>query len=340
MPTFVRRAATLVAALAAAWLVIGTALVLTPAPRFGAAAPRLPFTARPAGCRPTAELRCFRTREGGTLAVRITPSGGPGVIVMLHGVHASGAQLADAAKRLREATGATVLCPDLRGHGRSSGLPGDVDHIGQYEEDVADLVAALRREHPQVPLLLAGHSMGGGIALRYAARADVPPVDGYLLFAPHLGATSPTSRTPRAAAGADEAPVRLHLPRTIGLVMLNAAGIRGLNGLGTLFFNQPDGTPLRAYTYRAMAGMAPEDHRRALGADRRPLLVIVGARDEAFTAAAYPAVVALHPGGRTVIVPDATHDGLLSSPETYRAVRAWSASPLARAGSRSELQTE
>ena len=49
---------------------------------------------------------------------------------------------------------------------------------------MADIVSALHRESPTSRIILAGHSMGGGIAMRYAerhaARRDVPDVDGYL----------------------------------------------------------------------------------------------------------------------------------------------------------------
>ncbi len=67
---------------------------------------------------------------------------------------------------------------DLRGRGESGGRSGDVDHIGQYEEDLTDVVAALRSAHPDRGFVLSGHSMGGGIAQRFAQASDSPAVDG------------------------------------------------------------------------------------------------------------------------------------------------------------------
>lgn len=306
------------------WILVGTGLALTPAPRFTAAPLRLPpgVELPPPGCGSEAAVRCLTTRDGTVLTVLQTGAGRD-AIILLHGVMGDARRLDSAAALLHAATGATVVRPDLRGHGLSGGPRGDVDRIGRYEQDVAELVVAVRREHPDGRVVLAGHSMGGGIAMRYADRSSLPPVDGYLLLAPHLGATSPTSRPRRAPAGGPEAPMKLHVKRTIGLVMLNVLGIRALNGLETLYFNVGEEFPIRAYSYRAMAGMAPEDHRRALQADARPMLVVVGAGDEAFDASAYPAVIGLHRNGRTVVVPGVGHDGIVTSAATADAARGW-----------------
>ncbi|MFG1667572.1 alpha/beta hydrolase [Streptomyces sp. Y7] len=64
--------------------------------------------------------------------------------------------------------GAAVFGPDHLGHGRSDG---ERVAIGDFEDVVADLhaVAGLARTaHPDVPLVLLGHSMGGLVAARYA----------------------------------------------------------------------------------------------------------------------------------------------------------------------------
>lgn len=268
-------------------------------------------------------------RDGALLAGRQLASDSGLIVVYLHGVMSSGAEFEDGARMLRESTGAAVIRLDLRGHGLSAGIPGEIDHIGQWEEDVADVVSALRRENPGSRIILAGHSMGGGIAMRYAQRRaerrDVPGVDGYLLFAPHLGQRSPTSRTEPAGGADAHAPqlIKVHVPRTIGLVMLNVLGIRGLNGLDTLYFDIPGDLPIHAYTFRAMASMSPDDYRGALTADAKPLLVLVGQNDEAFHADAYPAVVSLHRNGKTVIISGETHDGVTVSPVAFDAIRDW-----------------
>src|SRR5690349_22073579 len=94
-------------------------------------------------------------------------------VVLVHGVLGTGFLLDRGAGMLREAFGAAsteVLAIDLRGHGASGGAPGDVDYIGQYEDDLGDVVRALRRDRADLHVVLAGHSMGGGIVLRYAEK--------------------------------------------------------------------------------------------------------------------------------------------------------------------------
>lgn len=196
---------------------------------------------------------------------------------------------------------------------------------------MADIVSALHRESPTSRIILAGHSMGGGIAMRYAerhaARRDVPDVDGYLLFAPLLGEKSPTARKEPAGGGNAPQPIKVHVPRVIGLMMLNVVGIRGLNGLDTLFFDLPFPLPIPTYTFRAMASMAPDDYRTSLAAADRPLLVVVGQNDEAFQAGAYPAVAGLHRNGKAIIIAGETHDGVIRSQAAFDAIRGWMPAP-------------
>ncbi len=347
MPRMLRKIAiglaSIVAGLVALYLLAASVLLLLPAPKLTHTS--VARTATGVACRNGAGVRCFPMRDGALLAARQLgplPSEGNGLfVVLLHGVMSSSGELAETAQRLRESTGATVVRLDLRGHGLSTGgsigRPGDIAHIGQWEEDVADVVSALRRESPGARIVLSGHSMGGGIAVRYALRRkehrDVPDVDGYLLFAPHFGDKSLTTRkepahdsriAEAAKTGKTEPQIlKINVPRLLGLVMLNIVGITQLNGLDTLYFDLPFALPFRAYSFRALASMSPEDIRPALAADAKPMLVLVGAKDEAFLADQYPAVVALHRNGKTVIIPNETHDGIFRNPAAFAAIHEW-----------------
>lgn len=273
----------------------------------------------------TVEPRRFRMRDGIELASQyFAEPGARTTIVFVHGVLASSFQHNRDAGLLREATGASVVALDLRGHGASGGSPGDVRYIGQYEDDLADVIREIRSRQPRGRIFLAGHSMGGGIALRYAQRPGVPPVDGYLLFAPYLGWSSPTTRKEAdpSASGGEEF-LKIHLSRILGLKLLNTAGITAFNGLRTELFNLPPGVPLRSYSYRAMENGAPEDYREALRAVHAPLMVVVGSRDEAFLADHYVAVVRRYSQGKVVIVPDANHNGVLHDGQALTAVGDW-----------------
>jgi alpha-beta hydrolase superfamily lysophospholipase len=288
----------------------------------------------------TATPREFRVRDGVSLhaqGLATTGAAAPRVVVVLvHGLLGSGYLLNRCSGLLQEALGASsteVWAIDLRGHGASGGAPGDVDYIGQYEDDVLDVAASLHAAHPAARIVLAGHSMGGGIVLRALERLAEhgrdrarTPVDGALLLAPYLGWSSPTvpKEVSPEAAKAGAAFLQVHVPRLLGLKALNLAGITSFNGLRTEFFNLPHAMPLRSYSYRAMENQGPADYRRALADVSVPLLTVVGTRDEAFVAEAFPLAMRHAPRGELVLVPDATHEGIVRDPRTMAAVHVWS----------------
>lgn len=76
----------------------------------------------------------------------------------------------DALNRHLTSNGYSVTVYDHRGHGLSDGLPGHVESFSEYDDD---LERVLKLENERVgsrPVFLIGHSMGGLIALRFAAR--------------------------------------------------------------------------------------------------------------------------------------------------------------------------
>jgi alpha-beta hydrolase superfamily lysophospholipase len=249
-------------------------------------------------------------------------------VIVLHGVLSSSYLMNRTSGMLQDVGSAEVFALDLRGHGRSTGRPGDVDYIDQYVDDLADVVAEVRKRKPGGKIVLAAHSMGGGIALRYALKKNAPAVDGYLLFSPHLGFTSPTVPKDVAPKSNTEEKttepfVKLHLTRTLGCIMLNAIGITHYNDRPTLFFNLPADFPLRQYSFRSTASMAPDDYRAALRAVQQPLFVIVGSKDEAFLADQFRPVVTKYSAGEVILVDGATHDGICYNGEAMAAAGNW-----------------
>lgn len=81
--------------------------------------------------------------------------------------------------------GYAVYAHDHRGHGRSDGPRGVIDRFDDYVADLRLLVQHARTHHPDLPLFLLGHSMGGLIATRYAL-AYQGQVNGLMLSAPAL----------------------------------------------------------------------------------------------------------------------------------------------------------
>jgi alpha-beta hydrolase superfamily lysophospholipase len=66
--------------------------------------------------------------------------------------------------------GAVVVAVDHVGHGRSEGEPVLIQDFEQVVDDLHEVDLRARAEHPGLPVVLLGHSMGGLIAARYAQR--------------------------------------------------------------------------------------------------------------------------------------------------------------------------
>ncbi len=79
---------------------------------------------------------------------------------------------------------------DHRGHGKSEGLEGHVDRFSDYVEDLDLFISLARSQSQSRRLFVIGHSMGGLIALSYAA-AHMERVDGMVISAPLLGVAAP-----------------------------------------------------------------------------------------------------------------------------------------------------
>lgn len=83
------------------------------------------------------------------------------------------------------AAGYTLIVVDLRGHGRSFGTRG---HFPSYECIMGDLTLLLKaacKRHPELPVILYGHSMGGNLVLNYLIR-NHPSVAGAVVTSPWL----------------------------------------------------------------------------------------------------------------------------------------------------------
>jgi alpha-beta hydrolase superfamily lysophospholipase len=99
------------------------------------------------------------------------------------------------------AQGIAVTMFDCRGNGRSEGRRGHVEKFTDYLDDLAEVVAWARRQDPDLPWALSGHSFGGAIALAYAldeSRREKP--QALVLAAPWLKLRMKVSAPARLAA--------------------------------------------------------------------------------------------------------------------------------------------
>ena len=106
------------------------------------------------------------------------------VLILLHGSAWHGMQFHQLARFVSDNGLAHVITPDLRGHGFQPERRGDVDYIGQLEDDLADLISILKKQYPNASFILGGHSSGGGLVIRFAGSRYGSKIDAYVLLAP------------------------------------------------------------------------------------------------------------------------------------------------------------
>jgi acylglycerol lipase len=106
---------------------------------------------------------------------------GRGLVVVVHGLGEHLGRYEQLAAALTSA-GYYVWALDHHGHGHSDGPRGQL-RFDDAVSDLDQLVAMAREQHPELPLFLFGHSLGGGIALRYA-MVHQDELDGLILSSP------------------------------------------------------------------------------------------------------------------------------------------------------------
>ncbi|WP_432663023.1 alpha/beta hydrolase [Wukongibacter baidiensis] len=71
---------------------------------------------------------------------------------------------------------------DNRGHGKSEGERGHINHFKDFAKDVDAFTDLVRKENPNIPIFVLGHSMGGFISVLYGILYK-NKIDGQILSA-------------------------------------------------------------------------------------------------------------------------------------------------------------
>lgn len=255
------------------------------------------------------------TRDGSALSYR-TYGTGDDVILALHGSGGAGNALHPLAEAMA-ANGATVIVPDIRGHG-ATGRRGDVDYTGQVMDDLDDLLAAVA---PGAKVTLAGFSMGGGLALKYAA-ARAETTGEVVLLSPYLAynAAPVTVDNPFAPETKWAVP---SVPRIATLGMLNGVGITALNHLDVVALATRDEDAddvVRAYTYRGLQAVNPVDWQADLAAIAPRTTLMVGTQDELHAAPGFADALAAFPAATLITLPGIDHMGITLDASAIAAV--------------------
>jgi pimeloyl-ACP methyl ester carboxylesterase len=262
-------------------------------------------------------VQTYAARDGTRLGYRVYEGGGAQVVVLIHGSSDDGSGVHVLAKALRDA-GASVYVPGLRGHG-NFGRNGDVDYIGQLEDDLSDFVAVLRPLHPNASFSLIGFSSGGGFVLRVIAGPDEKFFDRFVMISPALPQGAPTIRPDTGGW------VSVAKPRIIILAMLNRLGIGAFNGLPIVgFATSPKAPNLTSfYSFRLAVDFgAPRDYLAGFGRSRKPVALLFGGADELFYPERFaPLLEPVRPDLRITVVPGIGHIGMTVAPAGIAAVR-------------------
>ena len=124
--------------------------------------------------------------DGGRIVVHHWENDDPRYVALIaHGYGEHARRYDHVADRL-VASGAVVYAPDHHGHGRSQGERALVTGVDVLSDDLHRVRELAQREHPGLPVVLIGHSMGGLIATYYAQRRG-EGLSSLVLSAPAIG---------------------------------------------------------------------------------------------------------------------------------------------------------
>ncbi len=258
----------------------------------------------------------YQARDGAKLAYRSYPAvNAKQKVVLIHGSSAGGSSMHVLAEYLQQ-KGMDVYVPDMRGHGQS-GHKGDIEYVGQLEDDLEDFTNQLLKGEKK--LSLVGFSAGGGFVLRFASGSRQDLFDRYITLAPFIRYDAPTAR-PQNSQWA-----KASVPRILAITILGPAGRKWLGHLPVIAFGvNPDTAQYQTstYSYRLWSNFALHyNYSDALKAIKKPLTVIVGEKDELFYPQQFLSVFApTQPHADIQIVPSVGHITLITEPNGMAAI--------------------
>jgi non-heme chloroperoxidase len=256
----------------------------------------------------------FQARDGVALQYYAYPARPDQVAVLVHGSVGPGVSMHALAEALR-AAGVTAYVLDIRGHG-GSGRRGDIDYIGQIDDDLADFVGQLGPAKSSESRTLVGFSAGAGFTIRFAGGPYGLLFDRYVFLSPIL----PGAPTLRANAGGW---TNIALPRLATIATLGRLGIHWFDAYPVISYAASSNTQgTTSYSYRLAinfgAGRQYETYLRNV---RRPAVVLVGSADEQVVADQFvPLLQRLDVNIPVTVVPNMMHVDMIVTPAALQAV--------------------
>ena len=260
----------------------------------------------------------FTARDGTKLVYRGYPGNSADTVVLIHGVTFTSASMHAVARALH-GRGATVYSLSLRGHD-GTGRSGDIDYVGQLDDDLEDFMKGLGPRRPGERRALLGFSAGGGFVLRFAGGARAKMFDRFVLVSPALFYSAAPMQRPKFGGWTSVA-----WPRVMLLLTFSRLSIHAFDGLPVIVNAVPSDSrysKTRTYTYRMSLNFgAGEDYLDALRRAPGSVALLAGAADEVFIADKYaPLLQPVRPDMNIEILPGLGHMDMIVKPEALAAL--------------------
>lgn len=269
-------------------------------------------------------IQTYEARDGRSLCYRHYRAHSNKIVILLHGISEDGQYLHPLADFISKRQLAQVVVPDLRGYGLHPIRRGDVEYVGQHDDDVEDLVRWIRSREPSpLTLIIAGHSGGGGNAVRLAAHRMSNEINAFLLLAPAIHPKAPINHQKDPGST-----IHIQYSKMVFLSLLNVVGLRFLNKWIVMRNDKPlarrHGRETLELSYRLLLSRVPKSkYERYLQAMTQPTLVLVGEKEEVFIPGQYAPLFAQHNQAKVTLILDSDHDGILSNDGTFQEVESW-----------------
>ncbi len=214
-----------------------------------------------------------------------------------------------------------VIAPDLRGLGESEATAGGIT-MTRFAEDLH----ALLKHLDSGPVILAGHSMGGYVALAFA-KAYPQALRGLVLVGTKAGADTTEGATARRAtvekvrADGISVVVDAMAPKMLSAGTTNTAMVAAVRGF--MASSKSEGV------IGALLGMAERPDARAwLSEIRVPTLVMAGTEDTIIPPSESEAMAKAIPGAQLQLIPKAGHLVAFEQADAFnQALNDWLAQP-------------
>lgn len=261
--------------------------------------------------------------HGHEMTYRVAGEGGP-VVLLLHGIASSSSTWEPVLPGL--ARHATVIAPDLLGHGQSAKPHGADYSLGAYASGMRDLLVALGHERAT----LVGHSLGGGIALQMAYQYPERCERLALVGAGGFGRGVHSLLRAAALPGAEWVLPLLCTPRLCGAVnalgrTLGRIGLRAGADAAEMWgcYSSLAEAQARHAFLLTLRGVVDAGGQRVSATDRLylaahvPTLLVWGERDAIIPTAHARSAQELLPGSRLEVFPGAGHFPHCQHPDRF-----------------------